>query len=90
MQVFRASCGAGRIRNGYLRPLQSVAVDALQQKPAMSVRIKIKVAWWFTWLYMPGLYTMVAMGCQPDMKKVGKTIERALTVKIEMIPGIEA
>lgn len=56
----------------------------------MSVRIKIRVAWWFTWLYMPGLYTMVAMGCQPDMKKVGKTIERALTVKIEMIPGIEA
>lgn len=37
--MLRASCGAGRVRYGYLRPLQSVAIHALQPESAMKFEV---------------------------------------------------
>ena len=43
---------------------------------------RITFAWWLQWLYLPGIYTMIAMGAEPDMRKVADMVARAVRIRI--------
>lgn len=47
-----------------------------------TVRVQVYVAWWFTWLYVPGLMTLAALGGTPDWSKVDRMLTRAVRVKL--------
>ena len=45
--------------------------------------VSIKVAWWLRW-YLAGVYMMaLTTGAQPDMRKVGAMVARAVSVKAD-------
>lgn len=41
----------------------------------MSVRVKVSLAWWFRYLYMPGIYTMAMLGLPPDQHKLAEVLK---------------
>lgn len=43
--------------------------------------VRIKIAWWLRW-YLAGVYMMaLTTGAQPDMRKVGAVVKRAVKVR---------
>lgn len=45
--------------------------------------VRIKIAWWLRW-YLAGVQMMtLATGAQPDMRKVGAMVARAVSVKAD-------
>lgn len=48
----------------------------------LACKIRIRFAWWLTWLYLPGVSFFSNMGMEPDMDKVQAAIEKAASVKV--------
>ena len=45
--------------------------------------VRIKVAWWLRW-YLAGVQMMtLTTGAQPDMRKVGAVVARAVSVEAD-------
>ena len=45
--------------------------------------VRIKIAWWLRW-YLAGVQMMaLTTGAQPDMRKVGAVVARAVSVKAD-------
>lgn len=53
-----------------------------------SYRIRVRVAWWWTWLYVPGIMlAWTITGRMPDMDKVEYWASRAVTLKMRRVRG---
>lgn len=53
-----------------------------------SYRITVRVAWWWPWLYVPGIMLAWAItGRSPDMGKVEYWASRAVTLQVRRVPG---
>ncbi len=51
-------------------------------------RVEARVAWWFEWLYVPGVLLMSGItGRMPDMGKVEYYASRAVTIKLRRVRG---
>lgn len=60
-------------------------------KELVTLRVEVRLAWWWSWLYVPALYVLVAMGGQPDWDKVGRVAARAVKFKLARVrPELQA
>lgn len=46
------------------------------------ITIQLRFAWWFRWLYLPGLYAMALLGFEPDSERFAATIRRAARFRL--------
>jgi hypothetical protein len=51
------------------------------------VKLKITIAWWWAWLYVPGLQTMSMLGFIPEPSRVAKVALKAITIHIVAEPA---
>lgn len=49
----------------------------------MKLDLKVGWAWWWTWLYVPSLMAMMALGAVPNWDKVADVMARAVRIKIK-------
>lgn len=55
-----------------------------------TVKIVIVFAWWWAWLYMPGVGTLCLLGLEPDPEKFCRVAMKAMRVRVVPWRGIEA
>ncbi|NLA68298.1 MAG: hypothetical protein GX856_08675 [Gammaproteobacteria bacterium] len=58
-------------------------------KVEQAYRVEARLAWWWRWLYVPGLYAMVLMGGEPDWGKIRAMAGRALRVRLVPVKSDE-
>jgi hypothetical protein len=52
------------------------------------VKFKITIAWWWAWLYVPGLQTMSMLGFIPEPSRVAMVALKAITIRV--VPELPA
>lgn len=53
--------------------------------PHQVYRVHITTAWWWQWLYVPGVVGLAAMGMTPNWEKVQRAAALALRVRLELV-----
>lgn len=48
-------------------------------------RIYTTTAWWWAWLYVPGIVTLSALGMAPDWEKVERAALMAVRVRLVLV-----
>ena len=48
-------------------------------------RIQITTAWWWAWLYVPGVLVLMACGMTPDLDKVGRVAAKAVRARLVLV-----
>ena len=48
----------------------------------ITCRIEVRLAWWWSWLYLPGVSFLTSAGMEPDMEKVAAMLKRAVRVRL--------
>lgn len=48
-------------------------------------RIRVTFAWWWTWLYVPAVYTLVVFGWEPDLDKLQRAAKLATRVRLVLV-----
>lgn len=48
-------------------------------------RIQITHAWWWTWLYVPGVVGMTSLGFSPDWVKIQRVAARAIRARLVLV-----
>lgn len=54
-------------------------------KRTYTYRIVITTAWWWGWLYVPAVMTLVLMGGTPDWNKVERVAAFALRLRLVLV-----
>jgi hypothetical protein len=48
-------------------------------------RIYTTTAWWWTWLYLPAVFALMALGMTPDWTKVERAAVLAVRVRLVLV-----
>lgn len=51
----------------------------------MQVKIGVRIAWWFSWIYIPLLQLGCSIGLEPDPDKLAIAARRALKTTVKAI-----
>lgn len=43
--------------------------------------VSVRIAWWFTWIYVPLLAFGISLGLEPNPEKLSRAVRRAVKAK---------